>query len=163
MYLKNKHYRYVLFIIYIITSISVISCNHDKQSDVASCANWACDDLIFEYETDINRLNKYLIPDTIEVEDKKHFYRQLKRDGVAIEDKFSFISLLTCLYTNDKNKQEVWKINDELKDKISGLCEFYFNHPDYGDLQTGDLDTLTSYYNSLVSNIKRLQKIKIEL
>jgi len=39
---NNQHYHYVLFILSLITIFSVISCNHDKQSDVAYDADAGC-------------------------------------------------------------------------------------------------------------------------
>jgi len=119
-------------------------------------------DLISMSEQNINWINKYLIPDTIAVEDKNSYYRSMKRDGLGIKGNLSFISLVTSLYTNDKNKLEVRKIRDELKGAVFKIYEFYYNHPVYSELKTGDLDALTSYYISLVSNIKQLKKIKNE-
>ncbi|MCH2023947.1 MAG: hypothetical protein MK207_15835 [Saprospiraceae bacterium] len=159
---QNLYYNYVLSILSVLIMISVNSCHHDKQSDVAYYADVGCSDLIFMSEQNINWINNYLIPDTIEVEVKNGYYRNMKRDGLTIKGNISFISLVTSLYTNDKNKIAVRKISNELKGTIFKIYEFYINHPTYSAFKTRDLDTLTSYYNSLISNINQLKKIKIE-
>ena len=159
---KNLYYNYLLSILSVIIIISFYSCNHDKQSDVAYYADVGCNDLISMSEQNINWIKNYLIPDTIEIEVKNGYYRNMKHDGLTIKGNMSFISLVTSLYTNDENKLAVRKITNELKDTVFKIYEFYINHPTYSALKTRDLETLTSYYNSVVSNINELKKIKTE-
>ena len=167
MWHKNKHQHGLLFIAYIIVALSVISCNPDSRNDdfvnnVSYYADQSCKELIFTYEHNIEILNKYIKSDSIELITKNDFYSSMRSYGEASIASFHFFTLLTSLYTNDKNKLEVRKIGDDYRDKLIKLNEFYIFHHDYNDFQIGDIDTLYSFYNSLASKIKQLRKIKIE-
>jgi hypothetical protein len=144
--LKKKHARYLY--------------------QIENSAYYASADLLRRYKYNIYVLNKYCRSDTIKAITKNDFQRSMAMELGHPSRGWQYFYLLTNLYYNDKNGDELDAIREEYNDQFNKLWEFYLfhhgsDHYDFSVITKEGVDSLITYNKKLASSVERLQKIKI--
>ena len=135
-------------------------------SHIEDNAYFTSADLLRRYQYNIDVLNKYCRSDTVPQITKNDFHHSMAIELGHPGRGGQLFYLLSNLYYNGKNRDELHTIQEEYDHQFVALWEFYLTHDgadqyDFSAIKNEGVDSLITYNKKLASCVERLQKIKI--